>query len=234
MVKSFVLDTNIILSSNSGGAKVLDGFISGRDANNIVIPGTVLTELDKHKGDSGEIGYNARDFIRTLDSLREEGDLVKGVKIKRGKIVVEPDGVNQDYLPKGFNLDIPDNRIISTCIHLAKKHPRSHYVFVSNDVSCRVAADVCFKAAGVDVAIESYKNDRIKQESDEYKGYINVKDSDCPDLVQALYEDIHDEGVPYDAPEGFYENEYIYFEESGLIAVYENGKLFQVREASHD
>lgn len=230
MVKSFILDTNVILSSNSGGSKVLDGFISGKDANNICIASTVLAELDKHKTDSGETGYNARDFIRTLDTLREQGDLTKGVKIRRGKVIVEPDGINSEYLPKGFSLDVPDNRIISTCIHLAKKNPRSHFVFVSNDVSCRVAADMCFKAANVDIAIESYKNDRVTSTDDEYKGYVNIKDSDYPELVQALYEDVHNNGVPYVAPDGFFENEYVHFEESGMIAVHKNGRLFQIYE----
>lgn len=230
MVKSFIVDTNVILSSNAGGAKVLDGFISGKDANNLYIVSTVLGELDKHKSSPGETGYNARDFIRALDALRAEGDLLKGVRIRRGKVIVEPNGVDQEYLPKGYSLDVPDNRIISTCIYLAKKHSKSHFVFVSNDVSCRVAADMCFKAAGVNIAIESYKNDRVTVEDDEYKGYITVNDADCPDLVQAMCEDIHNDGVPFDTPDGFYENEYVYFEESKIIAVYRDGKLFQIHE----
>lgn len=236
MVKSFILDTNIILSSNSGGANVLGGFVGGKDANNVIIPGTVLTELDKHKTDAGETGYNARDFIRTLDTLREEGDLLSGVKLERGMVIVEPDGVKEEYLPQGFNISLPDNRIISTCIHLAKTNPNVNYVFVSNDVSCRVSADVCFKAAGVSIGIESYRNDRVDKEDDEYRGYITINDKECPELIQALFEDVDNKGVPFfkyfalDDSEQLYDNEYVYFPESKIIAVTKNGKLYQIRE----
>lgn len=238
MVKSFILDTNVILSSNSGGSNVLNGFIRGKDTNNIVIPGTVLTELDKHKTDSGETGYNARDFIRTLDTLREQGDLVQGVLIQRGMVIVEPDGVREEYLPQGFSISLPDNRIISTCIHLAKTHPDTNYVFVSNDVSCRVSADVCFKAANVNIGIESYKNDRVTIEDNEYKGYMVIDDTKCPDFVQAFYEDTNDIGIPikdfYEVAElngnEFYDNEYFYLPESQIIAVNINGMLHQIHE----
>lgn len=232
MVKHFILDTNIILSSGSGGgSKVLNGFVAGKDANVVVICSTVLQELDKHKTDSGEVGYNARDFIRALDDLRTQGDLTKGVKTERGKVLVEPDGVKEEYLPKGVSLEIADNRIISTCIHLAKKNPRSHYVFVSNDVSCRVNADFCFKAAGVDIAIESYKNDQMVSRSDDiYKGYKIIENED-PRLVQALFEDDGKQGVPY-KDEDIIENEYVYMPESKIIAVHKKGRLVQIHEPS--
>ena len=73
MIKSFILDTNVILSSGSGGgSKVLHGFGGGQDANNVIITGTVLQELDKKKTSPGEVGFNARDFIRALDGLRSQ------------------------------------------------------------------------------------------------------------------------------------------------------------------
>lgn len=231
MVKNFILDTNIILSSGSGGgSRVLYGFQSGKDENGVILVSTVLAELDKHKSSPGDVGYNARDFIRAMDELRTQGDLTKGVKVGRGIVIVEPDGVKSEYLPAGLSLDVPDNRIISTCIHLARTNPGENYVFVSNDVSCRLMADMCFRAAGVDVAIESYKNDRISSDTDDYKGYVVINDADCPELVQALFEDVHNNGVPFEVQDGMYENEYFYFEESRIIAVLENGKLRQIHE----
>jgi len=202
MIKYFILDTNVILSA---GDKVLEGFSSGKDANNVVITGTVLQELDSKKNLMGELGYNARSFIRALDDLREQGDLIKGVPLKKGKVIVEPDGVKSEYLPQGYSLDIADNRIISTCIHLAAKYKRHHYVFVSNDVSCRVNADACFKAADVDIPIQSYMNDRVEKDGEEYQGFAEIEVSDYH-IIEKLYKD----GI-CDIPEGseLYECEFV-------------------------
>lgn len=222
MTKYFILDTNVILSSGSGGgSKVLYGFQSGKDSNVVVITGTVLQELDNKKTAPGEIGYNARDFIRALDDLRAKGDLTKGVILEKGAVMVEPDGVDANLLPVGFSLDRADNRIISTCIFLAKKYPKQRFVYVSNDVSCRCNADICFRAAGVKVAIEGYKNDRIDSD-EEYKGYEIINDRECPGLVQALFEDTENNGVPIENSGGLYENEYLYFEESKIVTVYQD------------
>lgn len=232
MTKYFILDTNVILSSGSGGgSKVLYGFQSGKDSNVVVITGTVLQELDNKKTAPGEIGYNARDFIRALDDLRAKGDLTKGVILEKGAVMVEPDGVDANLLPVGFSLDRADNRIISTCIFLAKKYPKQRFVYVSNDVSCRCNADICFRAAGVKVAIEGYKNDRIDSD-EEYKGYEIINDRECPGLVQALFEDTENNGVPIENSGGLYENEYLYFEESKIVTVYQDGRLYQIHEPS--
>ena len=147
MKKTFILDTNVILSSGTGGgSRVLNGFLEGKDANDIVIPGTVLQELDHHKTDPGETGFNARDFIRVLDGLREssakgskKSDLVRGVKLKRGHIFVEPDGVKAENLPVGFDLKVPDNRIISFLFHIAVNRNSNNTAFLN----CRCVS-ICF------------------------------------------------------------------------------------------
>lgn len=230
MKKSFIIDSNVILSAGAGGgSRVLDGFLGGRDANDIYIPGTVMQELDRHKNDPGESGYNGRDFIRAMDELREKGDLVKGVSLKRGKVFVEPDGINPDYLPVGFNLTVPDNRIISTCIHLAKQHPRKHFVFVTNDVSCRVNADICFRAAGVSVGIESYKNDMVGMEGEEeYLGYVDWTERDLPaGLVDELY--AHGK-VPAPHADELFDEEFVIL--PGALAIHEGGNLKPIRDMS--
>ena len=64
MVKTFVLDTNILLSSPEA---MTDGFAD----NNVVITGTTLQELDAHKNDRGETGLTARKCCRILDGLEQ-------------------------------------------------------------------------------------------------------------------------------------------------------------------
>ena len=58
MKKIYVLDTNILMQS----PRALFGFAD----NDIYLPTTVIRELDKHKTDSGERGYNTREVIRML------------------------------------------------------------------------------------------------------------------------------------------------------------------------
>ena len=62
--KIFVLDTNVLLHS----AAALESFAD----NEIVIPMTVLEELDKFKRNQDELGRNSRRVIRKLDQLREK------------------------------------------------------------------------------------------------------------------------------------------------------------------
>ena len=231
MVKSFILDTNVILSSgSSGGSRVLYGFGSGEDANEVIITGTTLQELDRKKSLPGEIGYNARDFARVMDDLRQKGDLFKGVPIDRGMVYVEPDGVDESYLPKGFSIGSPDNRIISSCIYLAKRFPEKHFVYVSNDVYCRLNADACFKAANVDIGIEAYKNDYVAKE-EEYQGY-EVIDDVTPDVINDIYKYGTVDDVFLDR--NLYDGEYLILKcgQQSAIACHNDGVLSLVKAPS--
>ena len=111
MIKNYLLDTNILLQNPQS--------LFGFEDNNVYLCGTTMQELDSKKTAPGELGYNARECCRILDGLRETGDLTKGVVLhtaaepkKCGKLYVEPDGVDQGLLPKGFKIDVPDNRIL--------------------------------------------------------------------------------------------------------------------------
>ncbi|MBQ3835456.1 MAG: PhoH family protein, partial [Elusimicrobia bacterium] len=64
-VKSFVLDTNVLLHDP-------DSIFSFKD-NKVVIPLTVIEELDNFKKLNDERGRGARLISRTLDSLRVKG-----------------------------------------------------------------------------------------------------------------------------------------------------------------
>jgi PhoH-like ATPase len=78
--KIFVLDTNVILHDSS--------CIYQFKSHDIVLPITVLEELDQFKKGNASINYHAREFIRTLDELSGDGLFNDGVKIgpNRGKI----------------------------------------------------------------------------------------------------------------------------------------------------
>lgn len=64
MVKTYVIDTNILI--NSAG-DILDGLAD----NNIVITHTTLEELDKHKNDPGEKGFAVRESLRKILNYKD-------------------------------------------------------------------------------------------------------------------------------------------------------------------
>ena len=67
MKKVFVLDTNILLSDPNSIFKFED--------NDVVIPISVIEEIDHFKKDQSETGRNAREVSRILDRLRKKGTL---------------------------------------------------------------------------------------------------------------------------------------------------------------
>ena len=90
MKKIYILDTNILIDS-AGSA------IFGFDDNDVVITGTTIMELEKHKKDPGERGYNVRSASRVIKDLREKGNLYKGVPTGNGGTFrIEENGVKHD------------------------------------------------------------------------------------------------------------------------------------------
>lgn len=93
--KYYVLDTNILLSDPYS--------IYGFEDNVVVITGTVLQELDTKKTLIGDTGFNARESVRILEELRLKGNLNDGVQLnKKGMLIVEPDGVDEEDYQKGI------------------------------------------------------------------------------------------------------------------------------------
>lgn len=76
MKKQFVLDTNVLLIDSRA--------MYGMQDNTVIILGTVLQELDKLKTAPGETGFHAREAIRELETLRQAGDIVAGIKTQNG------------------------------------------------------------------------------------------------------------------------------------------------------
>lgn len=220
MIKNYLLDTNILLQNPQS--------LFGFEDNNVYLCGTTMQELDSKKTAPGELGYNARECCRILDGLRETGDLTKGVVLhtaaepkKCGKLYVEPDGVDQGLLPKGFKIDVPDNRIISTCLYLnQEKLHEKPIVLVTNDISMRVNASIC------GLHVEGYRNDQIAET--DYTGQTDITVSSS--LIDRLYAE---KSIPFTPEEyglpGIYENHFITLhggENQSALTIHKDGKLF--------
>ncbi len=130
MIKHFVLDTNVLLHNSSAIFSFAD--------NTVVLPMTVIEELDQFKRNNDELGRNSRMVIRQLDRLRQQGRLGEGVRMDNGGILRIT--VAKEEMP-GVCMDMnaPDNRILATAWNL---HQRGETViFVSKDINARLKAD---------------------------------------------------------------------------------------------
>lgn len=129
MKKTYVLDTNVLIHDPEAVLHFQD--------NDIVLPITVIEELDNLKRGNGEIPFSARHALRLIDSFRESGNLAAGVVLPSGGAlrVVMDGGVTH---LKESN----DNRIISAAIKLAHNGtPAQPVILVSKDTSVRIKAD---------------------------------------------------------------------------------------------
>ncbi len=131
MRKHFVLDTNVLLHDASSLMAFGD--------NVVVIPITVIEELDKFKGHNDELGRNAREVVRTLDRLRQRGSLGRGVPLNDsgGELIVDVEPPLMADM--GLPADVPDHRILATAWRL--KTERLPVIFVSKDINLRIKSD---------------------------------------------------------------------------------------------
>lgn len=157
MKKKFLLDTNILMRSPNA--------IYVFEDNDVLICNTTLEELDDLKNKPGEIGYNAREAIRVLNSLREKtNNLYEGVKLPgSGTLKIVRDCTPEDAeklkgtLPTEWSLGKPDNRIIDTAI-------KNNAILVTNDIS------MLLKAQSTGLKTENFKNESVSDESLKYTG----------------------------------------------------------------
>jgi PhoH-like ATPase len=130
-IKTFVLDTNVLLHNHTALTSFAD--------NRVVIPIQVLEELDRFKTRNDELGRNARQVTRALDAVRGKGSLRTGVPLENGGDlrVLLPGEVNHKM--PGLPMDASDNQILGVAYALSRSGER--VIFVSKDINARVKAD---------------------------------------------------------------------------------------------
>lgn len=159
MKKTYILDTNILVETPYS--------IYGFEDNDVVITPTTLEELDGLKKAPGETGYNAREAIRILGELKENGNMLDGISLPGGgKLRVEFNHIKEE-LPEGWSIEKPDNRIIQ-CAKALHKLTDGKAILVTNDVSMQIKASI----AGA--VVQNYKNTQVKAESVKYTGRREV------------------------------------------------------------
>ena len=171
--KIFFIDTNVILHDSS--------CIHQFQENDVVIPLTVLEELDQFKRGSQVINLNAREFTRTLDSLTGEDIFNGGVSMgeDRGQLRIAISRGLSPEIREIFKEDTPDHRILGVALDWQKKYKETNTVIlVSKDVNLRM------KAKALGIPAEDYTTDRIGSIEELYSGKQVIEDFDDDKIIE--------------------------------------------------
>lgn len=180
-LKLFVLDTNVILHDSS--------CIYQFEENDIVLPMSVLEELDQFKKGSDSLNFHAREFVRSLDALAEDKLFNGGLEIAPGlgTISISLDFAFHETISRSFSEKKADHRILNTAYCLSKADVNHDVILVTKDVNLRM------KAKAVGLQAEDYTSDHVKDVGELYEGY-GLEDDVCPEIIDRLYR--QDDGIP--------------------------------------
>lgn len=161
-MKNYILDTTVLLYD----AQAMFKF----EANNVIIPITVLEDVDHFKKDVSEIGRSARQTSRYLDQLRQQASVADGIRLDNGGVlfVKISTGATLRRLPDELRDRNRDNMILAIALDVKEHSNGIPTIFVSKDINLRIKAD----ALGLDV--EDYESEKVDIE-ELYSGFRDVK-----------------------------------------------------------
>ncbi|WP_018982897.1 PhoH family protein [Salinimonas chungwhensis] len=157
--KIYVLDTNILLHEPHA-------FLSFKE-HDVVIPMTVLEELDYIKDSKKDVARDARVSIRAMEDLLHDAPpeaMIAGVSMSgmgagkdapTGALSVFTD-LSMMESQQVFTSNENDNRIINVALHLQKTFAPQQVVLVTKDLNMRLKA----KGAGL-AHVEDYRTDQL-------------------------------------------------------------------------
>ncbi|MDT0595417.1 PhoH family protein [Glaciecola petra] len=157
--KVFVLDTNILLHEPLA-------FTSFKE-HDVVVPMTVLEELDYIKDSKKDVARDARVSIRAMEDLLRDASpeqMLKGVSMKgigsgdtapSGRLSIFAD-LSMDQQAQVFTSNENDNRIINAALYLQQDLSPIQVVLVTKDINMRLKA----KGAGM-ALVEDYFTDQL-------------------------------------------------------------------------
>ncbi|MGB3724623.1 MAG: PhoH family protein [Glaciecola sp.] len=174
--KLFVLDTNILLHEPLA-------FMSFKE-HDVVVPMTVLEELDHIKDSKKDVARDARVSIRAMENVLRDASpeqMLQGVSMQglgagdsapMGRLSIFADlGMHQQE--QAFTSNENDNRIINVALHLQAKLAPREVVLVTKDINMRLKA----KGAG-QTLVQDYTTDQLISDIKFLtKGYYEYKGS---------------------------------------------------------
>ncbi|SNS43190.1 PhoH-like ATPase [Belliella buryatensis] len=175
--KIFVLDTSVILYAHNS--------IMNFAEHDVVIPITVLEELDQFKKGNDTKNFEAREFIRLLDDLSKDNMIhnwtpLNGKTKGYFRVLMNPDNnLNANEI---FGEEKNDHKILNAALHLKQTEKGRKVILVSKDINLRL------KAKSLDIYAEDYETGKIKNINElENTGKFIIENVDI-DAINQLYE----------------------------------------------
>ncbi len=171
-MKHFILDTNVLLYDPHAVYRF--------EENEIIIPITVIEEIDRFKKDMNETGRNARLISRILDDFRKKGSLATGIGLESGG-TLRVELYNTELaklLPPELSEQRGDNRILAVAVDIKNKNGRAPVILVTKDTNLRIKADA------IGLKAEDYESDKVHIE-ELYTGFAELEAG--PDVIDRFY-----------------------------------------------
>ena len=178
--KIFVLDTNVLLHDY----KCIYNF----QEHDIVIPITVLEELDKFKKGNDLINFHAREFTRELDKLSGDGLFNGGINMGKGlgKLSIETGKPFSEQMSQSFPENTPDHRILAIAEYISLKNKDRFVTLVTKDINLRM------KAKSIGLMAGDYESDKVQNIDEIYKEIYTLENIDDT-VISKIYEE--EEGI---------------------------------------
>jgi PhoH-like ATPase len=176
--KIFVLDTSVIIFEHNS--------ILNFAEHDIVIPITVLEELDNFKKGNDTKNFEAREFIRLIDKLAKGQMLHKwnplnGKDKGKFKVIMDTGGDGKTDANRVFNEDKADHRILNCALKVQADEKGRKVILVSKDINLRL------KAKSLGLLSEDYTTGKVQNISDLYCGKTVIDEVD-PLIIDLLYD----------------------------------------------
>jgi len=219
MNKYYVFDTNVLLYDPDCIEKFQGENIF------VVIPITVVEEIDKFKKEMTERGRNARQFSRNIEEIRKKGDISKGIKLENGStlIIKIPEKTLADYGKNIFIGDEGDNRILATALQLKEKCCNSdRVIFLTKDINLRI------KASALGLETRDYEERDIQKFGEHYQGWIEINVSS--EIIDKIYINKKVNLSELALDEEIFANEFIFLksEKNAALTIF-NDKLKEIQ-----
>jgi len=175
--KIFVLDTSVILYAHNS--------IMTFAEHDVVIPITVLEELDQFKKGNDTKNFEAREFIRLLDKLSQDHMIhnwtpLNGKTKGNFRVLMNPD--NQINANDIFGEVKNDHKILNAALYLKQHEKNRKVILVSKDINLRL------KAKSLEIYAEDYETGKIKNISElENTGKYVLEDIGT-EVITKIYE----------------------------------------------
>jgi PhoH-like ATPase len=167
--KIFVLDTSVILYDHNA----FENF----QEHDVAIPIQVLEELDNMKTGNDTRNFEARGFIRLMDSLSRKHLLnqwqpLNGHSKGNFKVIMDTKNTAALDAEQVFGDSKIDHRILNAALALQEENPDKKIVLVSKDICLRL------KAKALNLNAEDYETGKIKNLDELYTGTTVTKATD--------------------------------------------------------